>query len=140
MSAEQNKAVVRRYFASFDERNLEAGTALVAEDLKVYGFAPQTLDKQAFKQMVTMFAAAFPDGSHTFEVELAAEDKVAAYWTFRGTHQGELMGIPATGKQVTITGTTIDRIVNGKIAERWGSFDQMGLLQQLGVIPTAETA
>jgi steroid delta-isomerase-like uncharacterized protein len=136
MSTEQNKAVVRRYFAAFDEGNLEAATTLWADNLKIHGLAPQTLDKPAFKQMMAMFATAFPDGSHIIQVELAAEDKVAAFWTFRGTHQGELMGIPPTGKQITITGTTIDRLANGKIVERWGSFDQMGLMQQLGIIPT----
>jgi steroid delta-isomerase-like uncharacterized protein len=140
MSTEQNKAAVRDHYASYDERDLDAATALWADDLKVHGLGPQPLDKLAFKQMLLMFSTAFPDGRHTLEVELAEADKVAVYWTFRGTHRGELMGIPATGKRITITGIAIDRFAQGKIAEHWVSFDQMGLMQQLGVIPTPEQA
>lgn len=57
-------------------------------------------------------------------------------WTARGTHKGALMGIPPTGKQVTVTGITINRIANGKFAEDWSNYDLLGMLQQLGVIPT----
>jgi predicted ester cyclase len=61
-------------------------------------------------------------------------------WTADGTHQGELVGIPATGKTSTVKGITVDRILNGKIAESWGIFDQFGMMQQLGVIPMPEAA
>jgi predicted ester cyclase len=57
-------------------------------------------------------------------------------WTSRGTHQGDLMGIPPTGKQVTLTGTYVARIVGGKIIEEWGNFDALGMMQQLGVVPS----
>ena len=69
---------------------------------------------------------------------IAEGDKVAVRFTFRGTHQGELMGIPPTGKQVTISGMDINRIAGGKIAERWAVFDMLGMLQQLGVMPAPE--
>jgi predicted ester cyclase len=60
---------------------------------------------------------------------------VAYRWSFRGTHRGELMGIPPTDKEVTITGITVDRISGGKIEDEWNNFDQLGVLRQLGVVP-----
>ena len=85
-----------------------------------------------------MFLSAFPDTQMTVEDELADGDKVATRWTATGTHTGELMGIPPTGKQVTVTGMDINRLVGGKIVEHWGEFDQMGMMQQLGVVPAPE--
>ena len=80
--------------------------------------------------------AAFPDIQYTVEALLAEGDKVVVRWTARGTHTGELMGIPPTGKQVTVTGVNIGRVANGRIVEEWGEFDMMGMMQQLGVVPT----
>jgi predicted ester cyclase len=57
-------------------------------------------------------------------------------FTLRGTHGGELMGVPSTGKPISVGGIDINRIAGGKIAERWAVLDRMGLMQQLGVIPT----
>jgi len=67
--------------------------------------------------------------------QLAEGDLVASRWTGRGTHQGELMGIPPTGKQVTVSGITISRVKNGKVVEEWSNWDTLGMLQQLGVVP-----
>ena len=80
--------------------------------------------------------AAFPDLHETVEDIFAEGDKVVTRFTMRGTHQGELMGIPPTGKQVTMTGMTIHRIVSGKIVEDWVVADFLGMMQQLGTIPT----
>ena len=67
---------------------------------------------------------------------MIVEGETVAYrWTFRGTHQGELMGMPPTGKQVEITGITINRISGSKIEEQWNLFDQLGVMRQLGVAP-----
>jgi predicted ester cyclase len=82
-----------------------------------------------------MYRGAFPDGRTTVEAVIAEGDKVVHRWTFRGTHRGELMGIPLTDNQVTITGTTLDRVSGGKMEEEWNNFDQLGMLQQLGVAP-----
>ena len=78
---------------------------------------------------------AFPNVEEIIEDQVAEGDKVATRLTFSGTHSGELMGIPPTGKQVTFTAITIDQLVDGKITERWHLFDTLGMLQQLGVIP-----
>jgi len=92
-------------------------------------------NRQEFKQLGSAFLTAFPNLEETIEDQVAESDKVATRLTFKGTHSGELMGIPPTGKQVTFTALAIDRLVDGKIADRWHLFDTLGMLQQLGVIP-----
>ena len=76
----------------------------------------------------------------TFNDQVAEADRVASRWTIRGTHKGDLMGIAPTNKQVTVTGIVVRRIAGGKIAEAWENFDQLGLMQQLGVVPAPEQA
>ena len=92
------------------------------------------------KQLVTVYRNAFPNLHFTIDEQIAEGVKVVTRWTGHGTHKGELLGIPATDKSSTVTGISVDRIVNGKIAESWGIFDQFGMMQQLGVIPTPELA
>jgi steroid delta-isomerase-like uncharacterized protein len=70
------------------------------------------------------------------EDQVAEGDKVVTRWTATGTHKGELMGIPPSGKKVRVTGIAIDRLEDGKIVESWSSFDQLGMLQQIGAIPS----
>jgi predicted ester cyclase len=82
-----------------------------------------------------MYLTAFPDLHFTIEDIIAEGDTVVVRQTARGTHQGDLMGIPPTGKQVSGTGITITRVVNGKAVEDWFNGDDLGLLQQLGVVP-----
>ena len=82
-----------------------------------------------------MFLKAFPDLHLTVEDMIAEGDKVVTRFTSRGTQTGAFMGIPPTGKQVTVSSIVIARIADGKIVEEWGLDDQMGMLQQLGVIP-----
>jgi steroid delta-isomerase-like uncharacterized protein len=86
-----------------------------------------------------MILAAFPDIQITIEDEIGEEDKVVIRWKMQGTHQGELMGIPATHKHMSIYGISTDRIANGQVIEHWAEFDMLGMMQQLGVIPAPET-
>ena len=90
---------------------------------------------EGIKEFITGYLAGFPDGRITIDGQLAEGDMVATRWTGRGTHQGELMGIPPTGKQVTVSGITISRVKNGKVVEEWSNWDTLGMLQQLGVVP-----
>jgi predicted ester cyclase len=85
--------------------------------------------------MTPVFYTAFPDMHYTVEDLIAEGDKVVCRWTVRATHQGEFMGVPATGKVVTWTGISITRFAGGKDVEDWESFDMLGLMQQLGAIP-----
>lgn len=96
---------------------------------------PGVRDWSGLKEAFRDYFAAFPD-SHVVIDDLIAEgDKVVKRWTSRGTHQGVFAGIPATGKQVSFTGTTTYRVGGGKIVEAWWSYDLFGMLQQLGAIP-----
>ena len=88
------------------------------------------------KQTVTMYLTAFPDLHFTVEDLIAEGDKVVTRLTVRGTQQGEFMGIPPTGKQATVKAIDINRIVGGKSIEHWLEMDTLGLMQQLGVVPT----
>ena len=99
---------------------------------------PDLRGPDGHSEFVTMFRTAFPDIHFTVEDQIAEGDNVVNRVTARGTHQGELMGIPPTGKQVTVTGITIDHIVGDKLAESWGILDIWGMMQQLGVAPPAE--
>jgi steroid delta-isomerase-like uncharacterized protein len=90
---------------------------------------------EAIKQFTAGVRQAFPDMEITLEDQIAEGDKVVTRFTSRGTHQGELWGIPATGKEVEVTSISMDRIEGGKIAEHWTHADQLGMMQQLGVVP-----
>ena len=92
---------------------------------------------QAFREYVGLFRAAFPDFVAPAEDLFAEGDRVAYRWVFRGTHRGELLGIRPTNKYVTVPGIVVARIDKGKIAEEWESYDTLGFMQQLGVIPTS---
>jgi len=83
---------------------------------------------------------AFPDLSMSFDEQVADGDRVVTRWTAGGTHQGALQGIPATGRSARISGIFIHRLSDGIVTESWASFDRLGLLQQLGVIPALATA
>lgn len=87
------------------------------------------------KMFYSAFLAAFPDIHVHIEDLFSEGDKLVTRWSAHGTHDGELMGIPPTGKQASVSGIAIDRFENGQSVEHWEIFDQLGLMQQLGVIP-----
>ncbi len=136
MSTENNKALVRRFYEDvFNQRNLALVDELCSTN-HVFHNPPTTLHgREEFKQLLSLYITAFPDARFTVEDQIAEGDRVTSRYTFRGTHQGELMGIPPTGKQVTVTGIIINRIAGGQSVEGWLNFDALGLLQQLGAIP-----
>ena len=140
MSAEDNKALVRRFFEEFwDRKNLAAADELMAASHVDHtpGSPPGLPAGPAgFKQFGSVYFAAFPDLHLTIDDQVAERDMVVTRWTSHGTNTGSLFGMPATNKSATITGITISRIVNGKAVETWTNFDNLGMLQQLGVIPS----
>ena len=139
MSAEENKAIARRIMnEAMNDGRLEVADELIASDWVDHDPAnPPDFagGPDAFKQLVSLYRGAFPDLRMTIEDMVAEGDRVVTRWTARGTHEGELMGVPPSGKQVTVTGIGIDRIAGGKVAESWGSWDTLGLLTQVGAIP-----
>jgi steroid delta-isomerase-like uncharacterized protein len=141
MSAEQNKTLIHNFVEEvWNKGNFDATETFWAVDLIDHSPAipNQPAGVAGARQVFVSFKTAFPDLQFTIEDIVIEGDKVAWRWTSTGTNIGSMMGLPPTGKKATITGIEIYRIADGKIVERWGNFDQLGMLQQLGVIPTAE--
>ena len=137
MSTEENKALIRRaYEEGFNQRNLAVLDEVDASDFVVHNASTTMQGLEAFKQFLSLYLTAFSEARFTIEDLIAEGDRVVARHTFRGIHTGDLMGIAPTGKQVTTTGVTITRFANGKGVELWGNSDDLGLLQQLGVVPS----
>lgn len=146
MSTETNKAIVQRYLEQvWNERRRELFEEFYVENVVLHstgapsgpGLGPGL---EGIKTAYDRLLNAFPDIQITNDDVIAEGDKVVARWTLRGTHQGELRGIPATGKQVTQSGISIFCLDNARIVEVWVQADNMSLMQQLGVIPTPEEA
>lgn len=140
MSAEENKAISRRSWEAVSQGDLDAQVEVYAADCVIHEPDEDIRGTEGLRQFVSMFHTAFPDLSVTVEDEIAEGDKVVTRWTGRGTHRGELMGIPPSGNRVEVTGITIHRIEGGKIAEEWEMPDNLGLMQQIGAIPSPEQA
>jgi steroid delta-isomerase-like uncharacterized protein len=137
MSTEENKTIARRAFEEvWNQGSATAFDELYVPDQVSHGLGMDVpAGTQGLRQFVSLYRTAYPDTHFTINDQIAEGDKVATRWTAIGTHLGDLMGIAPTGKRVTVTGMTINRIENGKIVETWNNFDALGQLQQLGVIP-----
>ena len=132
--SELNKLVYRRIVEEgFNKGSLEVVDELVSPDH--VNHADNVQGVEAYKGFIGMYRSAFPDLEMTIEDQIAEGDKVVNRWTATGTHQGELMGIPPTGKAMSATGVYIARIQDGQVIEEWGNFDALGMMQQLGVVP-----
>jgi steroid delta-isomerase-like uncharacterized protein len=134
--AEANKAIIRRYRQAHNQNDMAALDQIVAADLITHSQLPNVpAGREGGKMVHQGSLAAFPDGKTTTDDLIAEGDKVVERFTLVGTHKGDFMGIPASGKSVRVTGMSIFRIANGKIVEHWGENDAMSLLIQLGVLP-----
>jgi len=89
---------------------------------------------------IEKYLAGFPGGGITVDDQIAEGDKVATRWTGRGTHMGEIAGISPTGKEVAVSGLTLSRLENGMVVEEWTTWDTLGMLVQLGAVPTPAQA
>ena len=136
-----NKDIVRRVTEEPWTGDYSAIDELVAPDFVGHDPAqPDIGGPQGVKEFYDQFRTGFPNARVKIDQQLEDGDYVASRWTGTGTHQGEVFGIAATGKQVTVTGTTISRIAGGKLAEEWTNWDTLGMLQQIGAVPAMETA
>jgi len=137
MSTEENKAIVRRFNAElFNEKRLDRVDEFIAPDYVDHGAVPgQGPGLEGAKQKWAMYLAAIPDLRISVEDLFAAEDRVGVRWTGEGTQQGELLGIARTGLPVRISGISIFRVADGKVAEQWEEWDKLQLVRQLGVLP-----
>ena len=135
MSTEQNKANDRRIIEGLNQGNVNFSDELMVLNFVDHNGSTTMQGVEAFKKFASAYLTAFLDLHFTIEDQIAEEDKTTLRYTARGTHRGDLMGIPPTGKQVTVTGIFITRWANGKAEESWLNFDALGMLQQLGVVP-----
>jgi steroid delta-isomerase-like uncharacterized protein len=135
--SEGNKIIVRRMTEEvWSKGNLDTVDELVASDVVIDLVPPDfPPGREGMKLSVGMYRSAFPDLQVTSDFEIAEGDRVAQHWTSRGTHRGELMGIPASGTKVTFNGVSIYRIRGGKITKVWGAADQLGVMRQIGAVP-----
>ncbi len=135
MSAEENKAIARRAYDAINRNDLDALEEMVDSDITDHDPAPgQGPGLEGVKQYFSSLHAAFPDVHMDVEDMIAEGEKVVARVSVSGTHQGEFLGIEPTGNRVTIKGIDILRITDGKVVEHWGNFDDLGMLQQLGIV------
>ncbi len=137
---EENKAVVRRLIEEF----INAGNLGAAEELYAPDYAPLDASvsggargPEVAKRLMATYRAAYPDFSMTVEDELAEGDRVATRYVARGTHEGEIAGVAPTGKRFEVSGICIHRVDDGKITESWWQANELGMLRQLGIIPSS---
>ena len=132
---EKNKAIAHRVFEEiFNQGKFEIASQIYATDFVNHG-ATQDADLQVDQAAARGWKSAFPDLRMTVEKVIAEGDLVTVLWTGRGTNTGTGNGLPATGRAIQGRGITIWRIVDGKIREEWSEFDQLRLMQQLGLVP-----
>ncbi len=141
--SDQNKAIARRALELFSGGDLDEMDELVSQDAVDHDTQNPNAGihgPEGAKQTAAMYRAAFSDLRITVEDQIAEGDKVVTRWTAVGTNDGDLMGLPASGRSSTVTGIGIDRIADGKIVETWGNWDTLGMMQQLGAVPAAAAA
>jgi predicted ester cyclase len=138
MSVEQHKTAATNFIEkALNQKDLAAVETYFGSTLVDHALPPSLpAGLEGRKMFAAAFTSAFSD-LHVHVEDLIAEgDKLVTRYSAHGTHDGELMGIPPTGKQISVSGTAIDRFENGQSVEHWEIIDQVGLMQQLGVIPT----
>jgi steroid delta-isomerase-like uncharacterized protein len=142
MSTDTNKAIITRMVEQvWNEGRIDLVEEFIAENYveHVAGRSDRT-GSELIRQAVTDTRSAYPDFRLSIDDFVAEGDRVAARWSMTGTHEGDFYDIPPTGKKVSQSGTAFYRLEKGQIAEIWFLADMMGLMQQLGVVPTPEAA
>lgn len=139
MPAEENKELVRRYMEAVDANDSSDWSVIdefIAEDFVAHNppFPGVSLDRDGVKQAAEIFRQATP-GTHEIKMQVAEGDLVVSHIAGRGVHAGELMGVPATHRDVETDGMTIHRVRDGKIVEYWSVVDVLHVLQQIGALP-----
>ena len=133
----QNREIAQHVFSEvLNDHDLERIPDYYAADCRFYGMTgPGPIDVDEYASFLSMHFEAFPDLSFEIDEIITQDDSVAVRWTARGTHEGSLMDVPATGKTVAVTGMTILHTEDGKVVETYSNQDMLGLLQQLDAIP-----
>ena len=133
----RNKEIIHRYFEQWANRgDTTVADELIATNLTLRNPPALVRSLDDYKKGMAMFHAAFPDLHFTVEDRIAEGDKMAVRWTMSGTHQGEYQGRPPTQKRITVTGVSLFRLADGKIQEIHVNMDRLGLMEQLGWLPS----
>jgi steroid delta-isomerase-like uncharacterized protein len=135
--SEQNKALMRRAVeAVWNREDFAVLKEIVADDFVIHADTPEAElhGVEGATQFVKMLHRAFPDIHFTIVDQVAEGDRVVTRWIAHGTHQGELFGMPPTGKKVTLSATDIDRVAGGKVVECWTTMDAATMMQQMGLV------
>ena len=131
--SERNKAHIRRLIEEvYNKGDLDAVAEVASTDLVIHSASGEIRGHEGAREYVAALRAGFPNLAITVEDQVAEGDMVVTRWVARGTHRGAFQGVPATGRDVVMTGTDIDRIAGGKVAECWAQVDVLGLMRQLG--------
>jgi steroid delta-isomerase-like uncharacterized protein len=137
MSSDNRELSGRIFQEVWNERKVDVIDDLVTTDYVHHD--AQSADIQpgieGYKQFVSVYLNAFPDLRFTIEEEISSDDKVVTRWSVTGTHNGDLPGLPRTGRAISLSGITIGRVSEAKFAESWNNWDALGMMQQLGAIP-----
>jgi len=140
MSKEDNIAAQKHLAENVNAGNIDAAVQSFAPDAVDHDPAPgQPAGREGFKAFFTELTTAFPDAKIEPAHMVADDENVAVAYTLTGTHEGQFQGIEPTGKTIEVRGLQIGRFANGQIVERWGSSDELGILQQLGVEPKTKS-
>ena len=132
---EKNKDFIQAFNEDFwNKHNIDAFDKYFTADFIAH-YPEGDMNGEQFKGLCQAYFSAFPDLHITTDDLFAEGDKVVKVWTANSTNKGDFMGIPATGKQIVVKGMEVFRIVDGMIAENWVVMDNLGMLQQLGIIP-----
>jgi len=138
MSTEQNKAIVRQLVEEvINKNNSSLASEILAADIIEHEETPPGVPSgiEGTKMLFAMLHTAFPDFEATINDLIAEDDKVVVFMTWEGTQNGEWMGMPPSGKQMSINVIDIFRAADGKLVEHWGITDSMAMMQQLGAMP-----
>lgn len=140
MPTEYHKAAIRRIYEEIiNGGDLDVVDVLFDEDYVYHEpGSPSVRGTAGLKHLLSAYRTALPDMAATIEDMIAEGDRVAHRFTLRGTHDGYWVGVPPTGRPVEITGMVVSRFAGGKVVEEWESLDSLGLLQQVGALPTSE--
>ena len=131
----ENKTLVRRWFEEVWNQGRVAGIdEMLADDAVIHGLGANLQGPAEFKRFHSAYRNAYPDVTIDVDDLVAEGDMVAVRWSAIGTHRGDGLGFPATGRRAQFTGMVFVRIKDGRLVEGWNNFDQLGMLQQLGIV------
>ena len=137
MPANDHKSLNTRWVEAWNARDWAAEAASRTPDYVAHmSGVPVPLDAAGWDGFTQTFLAAFPDAQITIDAAVEEGALIASRWTMRGTHRGDFQGISATGRPIVMAGVDFSRVADGKVAEHWSQFDTLGLMQQIGALPS----